>query len=154
MNKMTWKLIDTTTPMDKTILLRKNFNNLDTPCIVIGEIITFRDKVCHLWRATYEETIKIYRERFANGWQNMDADHRKEFIRLSAEDGHEREYVSALKFTNVEGPDWNDLTQEQRASIRKLNTVHAQSMQSFGEAVASGDPVQLEEAGKKLTGTK
>jgi hypothetical protein len=71
MNNMTWKLIDKTTPMDKTILLRKNFNNLDTPCIVIGEIITFRDKVCHLWRATYEETIKIYREESDPEWDEM-----------------------------------------------------------------------------------
>ena len=58
---MNWKPIDENTPQDELILLRKDFKQYETPCIVVGEIFTFKGEVHHAWRGPYEETIKIFK---------------------------------------------------------------------------------------------
>jgi hypothetical protein len=54
------------------------------------------------------------------------------------EDSHRREYYGALEFYDREGPDWEDLTEEQRANIREINNQHAREMQEFGRMIAQG----------------
>ena len=91
-------------------------------------------------------------ERFEAGWENMLDDHKKEFIRLSIEDGYRREYHATLEHTGHEAPAWDDLTEEQRINIRQLQREHAQAMNDFGKAIASGDMAEIDAAGKKMTG--
>lgn len=74
----------------------------------------------------------------------------RRFVRESMEDGYRREYYADLRWANVEGPDWEDLTDEQRENIREEQRKHAQAMQEFGKAIGSGSLEQIDEAGKRL----
>ena len=78
-------------------------------------------------------------------------DHPKEvfsrFVRESIEDGYRREYYWALEWTDSEGPDWEDLTEEQRENIRKKSREQAQAMAAFGKEIASGDADKVKAAG-------
>ena len=56
-----WKLIDEA-PKDKDILLKQYFDGISLPLIVIGEVITFKEKLHYLWKGPYEDTVKIYLE--------------------------------------------------------------------------------------------
>jgi hypothetical protein len=60
------------------------------------------------------------------------------FVREAVEDSYRREYYGALEFYDHEGPDWEDLTEEQRANIREINKQHAREMQEFGRKIAQG----------------
>lgn len=63
---------------------------------------------------------------------------KERFIRESIEDSHRREYYWALNFYNHEGPDWEDLTDEQRENIRKINRQHAQEMTALAQSLSQG----------------
>lgn len=63
------------------------------------------------------------------------------FVKESIEDGYRREYYWALGFYSQEGPDWEDLTEEQRANIRQKCRDNAQEMQDLGNAIARGQAV-------------
>jgi hypothetical protein len=76
----------------------------------------------------------------------------RRFTRESIEDGYRWEYYRALEWMNETGPDWEDLTDEQRDNIRQHQREHAQAMQNFGKAIASGNSDAIDVAGKKLTG--
>lgn len=76
------------------------------------------------------------------------------FVRESIEDGYRREYYGALEWTGVEGPDWEDLSEEQRERIRETQRKHARAMHAFGKAIASGNADSIDEAGKALMSNK
>lgn len=63
------------------------------------------------------------------------------------EQAHKSQYEAALKFGESmlpEGfvpPAWEDLTEEQRANIRKTNKDFHSDMQELGKAIASGSPL-------------
>lgn len=77
-------------------------------------------------------------ERFAAGWENVSAEHKKEFIRLSIEQGHKKEYYAALDLMGVEGPLWEELTDEQRENIRQENNRYQREMHEFGKLISEG----------------
>ena len=77
---------------------------------------------------------------------------RMRFHKEASEDGYRWEYYRALEWMNETGPDWEDLTDEQRDNIRQHQREHAQAMQNFGKAIASGNSDAIDVAGKKLTG--
>ena len=54
-----WKPISEA-PEDTLILLRKDFDSVETPLVVVGEVITFKGKKHHLWRGPYDQTIKDF----------------------------------------------------------------------------------------------
>lgn len=56
-----WKPIDEA-PEDEDILLKQHFNGISLPLIVIGEVITFKEKLHYLWKGPYEDTVKVYLE--------------------------------------------------------------------------------------------
>lgn len=60
------------------------------------------------------------------------------FVDESIEDGYRREYYWALDFYSHDGPDWEDLTEEQRENIRERCKQNAQEMQQFGKAISEG----------------
>ncbi len=76
----------------------------------------------------------------------------KQFVRDSMEDGYRWEYYRTLEWTGEDGPDWEDLTDEQRENIRESQREHMRDMQNFGKAIASGDTDEIDAAGKKLAG--
>ena len=47
-------------PEDQLILLRKDFDGLETPMIVVGEVTTFRGEKHQLWRGPYDQTVKDF----------------------------------------------------------------------------------------------
>lgn len=81
-------------------------------------------------------------------------DHPKEvfsrFVRESIEDGYRREYYAALEWADLEGLDWEDLSEEQRENIRKKSLEQAQAMDAFGRAIAKGNAEEIKEAGERL----
>jgi 1,4-alpha-glucan branching enzyme len=77
-------------------------------------------------------------ERFEAGWHNIPTEQRKEFIRLSVEHGYKKDYYASLEWLGVEGPDWEDLSDEQRENIRAESRRYAQDMHAFGQALAQG----------------
>ncbi|SRR6056297_849728 len=74
----------------------------------------------------------------------------RRFCREAVEDGYRREYYDALEFMGQQGPDWEDLTKEQRENIREQQRENALDMQNLGQAIASGDPEKIDRAGKEL----
>lgn len=74
------------------------------------------------------------------------------FVRESIEDGYRWEYYRSLEFMSQEGPDWEDLTEEQRERIRQTQNEHARAMQAFGEAISSGNMEEIDRAGRKMIG--
>lgn len=60
------------------------------------------------------------------------------FIHESIEDSHRHEYYWALEFYDHEGPDWEDLTEEQRENIRETSRAHAREMHEFGKQISQG----------------
>jgi hypothetical protein len=72
------------------------------------------------------------------------------FVRESIEDSYRREYYDALEWLGIDGPDWEDLTEEQRENIRKKKLEQAQAMDAFGRAIASGDADKVKAAGERL----
>lgn len=64
---MNWEPIETA-PLDTSILLMKKFNSVNTPCIVVGEVIKFNDNLHHLWKGAYEETIDIFCQEVDPEW--------------------------------------------------------------------------------------
>ncbi len=62
----------------------------------------------------------------------------KRFCREAVEDHHRREYYWALEFYDHEGPDWEDLTEEQRQNIRETNDAHAREMHEFRRMITQG----------------
>jgi len=59
---MQWKTIDDSTPQDELILLRSSVPDIDTPLVVVGELTTFKGKLHHLWRGTYDKTVVEFRQ--------------------------------------------------------------------------------------------
>ena len=57
-----WNAIDDNTPTDKNLLLKKEFSELSTPLVVIGEVINFKGVTHHLWKGGYDSTVKIYKQ--------------------------------------------------------------------------------------------
>lgn len=64
---MKWQPIETA-PMDTLVLLRKDFKGTETPLVVVGEVITFKGVVHHLWRGGYDACVKIYKDEVDKGW--------------------------------------------------------------------------------------
>lgn len=83
--------------------------------------------------------VSPWPERFKAGWHNVDPEHKKEFIRLSIENGHMKEYYTALNLMGVKGPRWEDLSDEQRENIRQENNRYQQEMQAFGRSLSKGE---------------
>lgn len=61
------------------------------------------------------------------------------FVKESIEDGYRKEYYASLNFMNEKGPDWEDLTDEQRQNIREESDRYAREMQEFGKKLAAGE---------------
>jgi len=59
MNAIDWLPIEDA-PEDTLILLRKDFEDVDTPLIVVGEVTTFKGSKHYLWRGPYEGVIKEF----------------------------------------------------------------------------------------------
>lgn len=72
----------------------------------------------------------------------------KKFIRESIEDSHRWRYYRDLEFMEHQGPDWEDLTDDQRENIREILKKQDQAMQEFGKAIANG--TDINQAGRKL----
>lgn len=85
-------------------------------------------------------------------FQDLSPEMVRRFVRESMEDGYRWDYYRTLEWANKEGPDWEDLTNEQRENIRESQREHARAMQDFGKAIASGSQEDIDEAGRKLTG--
>lgn len=51
---------------------------------------------------------------------------------------HKYEYNLALSTEGRKGPEWEDLTEEQRIKIRKANDDHRAFMASMADAIANG----------------
>ncbi len=47
-------------PEDELILLRKDFDCLEAPMIVIGEVTTIQGKRHQLWGGPYDQTVKDF----------------------------------------------------------------------------------------------
>lgn len=62
-----WKKIDSA-PEDELILMMKRFPDVDTPCIVVGEVVRFKGNIHHLWRGPYDGTVKLYKEEVDKQW--------------------------------------------------------------------------------------
>ena len=54
---------------------------------------------------------------------------------------HKQQYEQALEVAERTGPAWEELTEEQRHNIRKINLQHQQFMNSLGRAIATGGPL-------------
>lgn len=78
-------------------------------------------------------------ERFAAGWENMSTEHRKEYVRLSIEHGHIKEYYAAQEWMGQDGPRWEELTEDQKEYIRNENREHWAYMNKLGQAIAEGN---------------
>ena len=57
---MKWNDISTV-PEEKIVLLRKDFDECETPLVVIGEVINMNGKVHQLYRGGYAETVNVYK---------------------------------------------------------------------------------------------
>lgn len=62
-----WKDIRTC-PKDTIVLLKKEFDEVETPCVVIGEITSFNGEVHHLWRGAYTGVVDLYKNEIAPYW--------------------------------------------------------------------------------------
>lgn len=62
----------------------------------------------------------------------------KGIVAEGIEKGHKRDYEAALWLAEKDGPAWEDLTEEQRANIRKINIEHRQEMHAFGQSISDG----------------
>ena len=82
-------------------------------------------------RAWHEQVLRDNSPR----WEDMTKAERSLFIEESIEAGHRRQYEGALKLCRRTGPDWDDLTEEQRTRIRDTNREHADAMHKFGETL-------------------
>lgn len=69
---------------------------------------------------------------------------------------HRREYEGAQRLCKEMDlkapPDWDDLTEEVREGIRKVNREHWSKVDAFGRAITSGYKAQIDAAGKALIG--
>jgi hypothetical protein len=70
-------------------------------------------------------------------WENMTQDQKSEFIKQSVEESHKQQYYSALEWAGVDGPKWEDLTEEQRINIREENRSYQQEMHEFGKSLGN-----------------
>jgi len=55
-------------PLDTLIIFKKVFKDIETPLIVVGEVVTFKGKIHHLYRGGYEETIHLYKQQTKEDW--------------------------------------------------------------------------------------
>lgn len=51
---------------------------------------------------------------------------------------HRKEYEKALDSAGISGPEWNDLTNEQRENIRNANNQHENFINALVEAIQNG----------------
>lgn len=51
---------------------------------------------------------------------------------------HRQQYLDALTTAGVDGPAWENLTDEQRENIRAINYQHRDWMELMGKALATG----------------
>lgn len=56
-------------------------------------------------------------------------------IEYGKEMAHIREYEQALAFSGLDGPKWEDLTEEQRENIREANRQYWQEMKELGDSI-------------------
>lgn len=88
-------------------------------------------------------------EAVAKGdWLNMSPAERTQFVADAIERNHKAQYDSAVRWAQVSGdttvrPTWNELSEEDRERIRKVNLEHAQQMQRFGEAIRTGTAIDF-----------
>jgi len=71
------------------------------------------------------------------GYMGLSEQDKIRFVNCAVEDGHKKEYYLSLEFYQREGPDWEDLTEEQRENIREINRQHAREMQELGKNIGS-----------------
>ena len=62
-----WDIIENA-PRETKILLMKQFENANTPCVIIGEVIKFNGKMHHLWSGAYEDVVDIYNDEVDPEW--------------------------------------------------------------------------------------
>jgi hypothetical protein len=62
----------------------------------------------------------------------------KQAVKVGKDLGHRREYENALAVAGRTGPDWNDLTEEQRERIREHNREFWKDMHDLGEEIRRG----------------
>lgn len=61
-------------------------------------------------------------------WTGMSHDERIAFIRSARESRHKTEYETALQVAGVDGPRWEDLSEERREAVRARNRRYAAEM--------------------------
>jgi len=87
-------------------------------------------------------------ELFEAGWENMSKENRQEFMRLSWYHHCKEEYERSLEWAGKDGPDWEDLTEEQRENVGKRIQENAQEMRELGKKIAKGDELDATLHGK------
>lgn len=98
--------------------------------------------------------IEPWPTRTKDGHRAMSAEHKKEFHEQAWQEHLKQEYEMALEFHSVPGAPWEELSQDQKDSVEISVKQHAQEMQAFGKAIASGDSNEIDRTGKKLAGLK
>lgn len=72
-------------------------------------------------------------------WGEMDEAQRKEFCRRSWVEHCREEYENSLTFLHVDGPPWDELTQEQKDGVGDRIKENAKEMQKFGESLKNNN---------------
>ena len=90
---------------------------------------------------THEEYRERYVPKFPEGkdWEEMSSEERRLFVRQSTESHYRRGYDEARALRQVwdTTPEWDELTDEQRESIRETQRENAREMQEFGQSLAA-----------------
>jgi hypothetical protein len=68
-------------------------------------------------------------------WDEMSDDLKTQFVKESIEESHKEHYYLALKWAGVDGPKWEDLTEEQKNNVREENRRYQQKMNDFGNSL-------------------
>lgn len=77
---------------------------------------------------TVEEVWQEVFEHWEKDPSALTEEEAENFMFWACEVGHKRDYNQALEFRNVEGPAWEELTEEQRQNIRDTNIAHGKAM--------------------------
>lgn len=65
-------------------------------------------------------------------------------IMADTDDWHRQQYEASLRWAKLtDAPSWDELTEEQRISIRQINMQHQSKMNALGKAIAAGDKIDI-----------
>jgi len=91
-------------------------------------------------------------ERLRDGFNKMSREHRREFMDQSWDEHLRQHYENSLRLMGHTGPDWSEITPDQKKNIENTVKEHAQALHTFGVAVASGDADEMDVATRGLLG--